>query len=358
MADGTNNAIKGARPVVQVDGSDNDSLTGGLLGLDIVETVSGLYRCEALFGNWGPSGGSTSFLYFDRKLLDFGKSFAITLDGTKLFDGRIGALEGRFPEGGPPQIGVLAEDRLQDLRMTRRTRSFADQSDADVMQAIAGEHGLQADVSVSGPSHKILAQVNQSDLAFLRDRARAIDAELWVEGTSLKVRPHSGRNAGSLTLAVGGQLREFSVLADLANQRTKLVASGWDVAGKSALTHESSDAAISSEVGSDDSGVSILKSKLGDRAETFAHGVPIDSAEVQAQADAVFRAMARRFVVGRGVVDGGSSAKMKVGVQVTLQSVGPLFEGKYYVTEVRHRFDASKGLRSEFRCERPGVGKP
>jgi hypothetical protein len=35
---------------------------------------------------------------------------------------------------------------------------------------------------------------------------------------------------------------------------------------------------------------------------------------------------------------------------------GPLFSGKYYVCEVRHRFDGQRGLRTEFRCERPGIG--
>ena len=64
--------------------------------------------------------------------------------------------------------------------MTRRTRAFADVSDADVASQIAGDHGLQRDVGVGGPTHRVLAQLNQSDLAFLRERARALDAELWI----------------------------------------------------------------------------------------------------------------------------------------------------------------------------------
>ncbi len=358
MAVATANPIRAARPVVQLDGQDHDALTGGLLGLDIFDTVSGLCRCEAAFGNWGAGGGSTGFRYFDRRLLDFGKAFAVTLAGTKLFEGRIGALEGRFPEGGPPQISVLAEDRLQDLRMTRRTRSFADQSDADVMRSIASDHGLTADVNLPGGQHKLLAQVNQSDLAFLRERARAVGAEVWVEGRTLKARTRTDRNGGTLTLALGGQLRAFQVVADLAGQRTKLVASGWDVASKSALSHEAGEDAIRAELGSDESGIGILRSAFGERAETLAHGVPVDAAEAEAQADALLRSLARRFVVGQGVVDGDSSAQLKVGTRVTLQSVGPLFNGSYCVTEVRHRFDARKGLRTEFRCERPGLGRP
>jgi hypothetical protein len=45
--------------------------------------------------------------------------------------------------------------------------------------------GLSAKVRADGPTYKILAQVNQSDLAFLRERARTIDAELWLDGRTL-----------------------------------------------------------------------------------------------------------------------------------------------------------------------------
>src|SRR5215831_21174567 len=89
-------------------------------------------------------------------------------------------MEARFPAKSPPELVVLAEDALQDLRMTRRTRTFVDQSDADVFNKIADDHKMGKSVQLSGGTHKVLAQVNQSDLAFLRERARAIEAELWV----------------------------------------------------------------------------------------------------------------------------------------------------------------------------------
>ena len=130
---------------------------------------------------------------------------------------------------------VLAEDRFQDLRMTRRTRTFADVSDADVISQVAGDHGLTPSVGVSGPTHKVLAQVNQSDLAFLRERARALDAELWVSDSTLNVQPRASRGGSPVTLTYGKELRELRVLADLAGQRTSLEVTGWDVSGKQAL---------------------------------------------------------------------------------------------------------------------------
>ena len=37
--------------------------------------------------------------------------------------------------------------------------------------------------------------------------------------------------------------------------------------------------------------------------------------------------------------------------------LGPLFNGKYYLSEAKHIFDNAKGLRTEFRAERLGIGK-
>ena len=160
--------VLSARPSILIGGQDKPELAAGLLSLAVSEDVCGLYRCEATFGNWGTSNGAPGYLYFDRSLLDFGKQLQVKVGDVALFDGRIMALEAQYPEGQPPRITVLAEDRLQDLRMTRRTRSFNDQSDADVAQKITNDHGLTPQIDLGGPTHKLLAQVNQSDLAFLR----------------------------------------------------------------------------------------------------------------------------------------------------------------------------------------------
>src|SRR3954451_11971686 len=179
MADAS--TIQSSRPAITINGQESASVTGGLLRLQVREDVHGLSDCELEVGNWGPAdGGDAGFLYFDRQLLDFGKTLKLTVGAWTMFSGRITGIEARFPEGNAPSMVVLAEDRFQDLRMTRRTRTFADATDVDVASRIAGDHGLTPNVGVNGPTHRVLAQLNQSDLAFLRERARALDAELWL----------------------------------------------------------------------------------------------------------------------------------------------------------------------------------
>jgi phage protein D len=341
--------------MIAIDGEDKSTLAEGLLRMTIVETTEGLYRLEATFGNWGTVSSRIGFLYFDRQTLDFGKTVKIKLGTDSLFEGRIMGLEANFPEGRPPEVAILAEDRFQDLRMKRRTRTFDDMSDSDIANQIAGDHSLTPNVNVSGSTHKVVAQVNQSDLAFLRERARNIDAELWMDGSTLNVQSHSSRGGQPLQLTYGQEIREFRVLADLSLQRTSFSVNGWDVSGKSAITHEATASVISSELNGDTSGVSILSSKFGDRKEAVAHSIPLTSQDAQSAAESFFKLSARRFVVGQGVAE--TDAQIQVGRKAQISGLGPLFSGTYYLTEVRHLFDGALGIRTEFIAERPGIGQ-
>jgi uncharacterized protein len=348
-------AVRAARPTISVAGEDRAPLGQGLLALLVGEHVTGLYRCEARFGNWGATNGNVGFLYFDRSLLEFGKRFAVRMGDESIFDGVIMALEADFPDGRAAELTVLAEDRLQDLRMTRRTRSFENTSDADVMRQVAGDHGLTAKVDIPGPTHKLLSQVNQSDLAFVRERARAMGAEVWLDGSDLNVKPRASRTGTSIRMTYGKELREFSVLSDLAQQRTSLMVTGWDVSGKEALRYEATDQTVQGELNGDTSGASVLRQVIGDRKESVAHTVPVSSREAQDRAEAAFRDQARRFLTGHGIAE--PDGRIRAGVQVELAGLGPLFSGKYYVTEVAHLFDGTHGMRTEFTVERPGIGR-
>jgi phage protein D len=346
-----------SRPAIAVDGTESSSLSGGILRLRVHEDVHGLYACEAEFGNWGPAGDDTGFLFFDRRTLDFGKQLSVTVAGATLFSGRITALEARFPEGNSPTLAVLAEDRFQDLRMTRRTRTFADVSDADVFTQIAGDHGLSPDVSVTGATHKVLAQLNQSDLAFMRERARALDAELALAGTTLTVKARPDRGRGQpFALTYGKELREFRVIADVAGQATTVEVSGWDVAGKAALKETADDSVVSGELGGGDSGPSVLSSAFGRRRECVANAVPQTADEARARARALQQRRARRFLVGHGTAE--THPELRVGATVRLNGLGPLFAGDFYLAAVTHVFDGTGGLRSELEVERPGLGRP
>jgi Bacteriophage probable baseplate hub protein len=345
-------------PTIKVDGTEKVGLQTVLNSLFVEETTLGLFRCEATFSNWGTKNGTSGYLFFNRDDFDFGRELSIELGppGSQLpvFKGRITGMEAHFPSSADPLLTVLAEDRFQDLRMERRTRSFADVSDSDVFSQIASQHGLTPQLDVDGPTYRVLTQVNQSDLAFLRERAAAIDAELWVDDHTLHVQTRSRRNTNTVALRHGSTLLEFSALADLSHQRTSVRVSGWDVAGKSALDEEAGESVVSAELDGKRSGSSVLSGALAARKERMTYSVPLSQPEARAMAEARYRARARRFVTGRGTADGNPS--IRVGSTLDLSGLGDYFDGKYYVRLARHTYDMQTGYRSSFEVERPGLG--
>jgi len=343
-----------SRPVIEVDNQERQELAAQLVSLEIFEDIEGMRRAELRFGAWGMTeAGSLGLVNLDRRVLEFGKAIKIRLGDELLFHGLIGAIEAEFAEAAPPVVILLAEDRLQALRMTRRTRVFEQSSDADVARRVAADHGLTPDIDWPGPTHAVLAQLNRSDLAFLRDRARATGAELSVEDTKLRARL---RRAGSaLELVQGARLRQCSVTADLAGQRSAVIVTGWDVAAKQAISVEAGPAALGAELGSLEGGSAVLDRAFARRRETLAHIQPSTTVEARAMGEAAYRRMARRFVIARGEAD--RDAAIRPGATLALRGLGPLFEGEYHCTEVTHRFEQTRGFRTSFVAERPGIGR-
>jgi phage protein D len=212
-------------------------------------------------------------------------------------------------------------------------------------------------VSLDGPTYKVLAQVNQSDLAFMRARARAVNAEVWVEDTKLLAKKRTDRSTdAALDLAYGINLVAVRARADLAHQCTEVGVAGWDVAAKEAIEETGDESAIGNELNGGVSGASVLQKAFGARKERVVHTVPLTSEEARAIAQARYRERARRFVTVAATSDG--DARIRVGSVLNLGSLGPLFNGKYIAVSVRHSYDGIYGFRTEFEAERAGLGQP
>lgn len=356
-----------ASPTLTVAGQDRPTLVDRILTMTVEEDTDGLRRLELRLGNWGGgasgndgggSGGGIGLALSDRAVLDFGAEITVAIGAGDraggVFDGLITAIEERYPLGSPPEMVVLAEDRLQQLRMTRRSRVFADVSDADVISTIAQDHSLTPEVDAQGPTHTQLVQANQTDLAFLRDRVRAVDARVRVDGSTLHVVPREQSTEEVVTLRRGADLRSVTVLADLAHQRTAVHVCGWDIAAKEGIDARADSGAISGEVTDGRSGVDVLGEALGDRVESIVHEGPLTQEEATALAESALRERARRFLTG--TVESEGDSRITVGATIGLEGLSPAVSGAYAVTEVSHRFDHAGGYRTVARIQRPWIG--
>ncbi|HJV09315.1 MAG TPA: contractile injection system protein, VgrG/Pvc8 family [Acidimicrobiales bacterium] len=358
----TEPAISTVTPVFSVDGQLVRDLARDCLRLEVSEGVEGLRTLQATFLASGgeATGPPDRMLYLDGAEVDFGRALRVSIgpDGLQryIFDGTISAIEAVFADGESPLVGLLAEDALMRLRMTRRMRTYRGKTDADIAAELAGEHGLEADVDADGPDYDVVHQLNQSDLAFLRERARLVQAELWCTGRTLHFRGRPQREGTSLTLFQGDELVQVRLCADLSHQRSTVAITGYDARQQETIEEQAGPEVLDAEVTGGRTGPRLVERALGASVSFRVREAALTTREAEAWARAEMLRRGRRFVTVSGTTRG--SPDMVVGSRLRLELVGEAFVGDgYYVTKVTHRYDHEHGFRTCFEAERSTVNE-
>lgn len=345
-------------PVLKMDGTVQADLARDLLRLDIEETTGGLRTLVAHVVGSASRENPTSDVveYLDGQVVDFGKRLEVSVgppgNERVVFAGLVSAIEVSFEEGDVPHVTVRAEDELMKLRMSQRSATYRNVSDGDVARTIAGRHGLTPDIAADGPTYDVVQQVNQSDLAFLRERARMVEAEVWAFDGTLHFATRDQRVGTAVTLTRGNELQSVSVRADLAHQCSRVHICGYDARQREAIDAEAPASTVQAEIAGGRTGPETLSRAFGDLEGRSVRDVPLAQAEAQAFAKAEMLRRSRRFVTVCGTTTG--TPQLVVGSRVTLARCGRPFDGDgYYVTYVHHMFDLARGLRASFEAERP-----
>jgi uncharacterized protein len=347
-------------PVFKIEGEIKGELARDISRLEIEEATDGLKTMTLALIAEGPKRNypEEQLLYLDGEIIDFGKTLEVSIgpaDTARIvFSGSISAIEAQFSEGAEPHVAVYAEDKLMNLRMTRRIKTWENVSDADIANQIASKNGLDVDTAASGPTYKVVQQWNQSDLAFLRERARLIQAEVWFENGKLYFKTRGNRTATSINLVQGRELIDVQIRADLAHQRTKVRGSGYDALARDKIDEEAGSEAIDREISGGRTGPAVLQKAFGARVSYRVRENPLVSGEAGAWAQAEMLRRCRGFVTAIGTTDG--TPDMVVGTRLNLDRVGKPFEGDgYYVVRVCHTYDLENGYRTHFEAQRATI---
>lgn len=349
-------------PVFKVDGTLVRDMARDIVQLRIEEATDGLKTLELRLIAEGPrpNEAGEGELYLDGRSIDFGRSLEVSIGAAGhariVFSGTVSAIEATYVNGVVPSVTLFAEDALMKLRMTRRMKTYENATDADIAKSIASAHGMQSEARADGPQYKIVQQWNQSDLAFLRERARLLQAEIWCTNNTLHFATRGNRTTTTLSLVLGGDLIEAQLRADIAHQRSKVKVSGYDATERDHIDETGEASEIQSEIAGGRTGAAILKQAFGERIAYRTRQDPLVAREAQAQAKAEMLRRARGFVTVSGMTNG--SPDMIVGSKLTLNGVGTPFNGEgYYVTRVCHTYDLLDGFRTHFDAERATVNE-
>jgi phage protein D len=356
----TEKLLSSVAPVFKVEGEVKGELARDLSRLEIEEATDGMKTMTLVLIAEGPRGSSTEEkqLYLDGDPIDFGKTIEVSIGPAEneriIFKGAISAIEAQYIDGADPHVAVYAEDKLMNLRMTRRMKTWENKTDEDIAKAIASANGLEADTAAPGPQYKVVQQWNQSDLAFLRERARLIQAEVWFENDKLCFKTRGNRTATAITLVGGNHLIDVQVRADLAHQRTKIRTSGFDASQRDKIDESADVDVIQSEISGGITGPATLQRAFGERISYRVRENPLASDQANAWAKAEMLRRCRSFVTAIGTTRG--TPDMIVGSKLKLDRVGKPFDGDgYYAVRVCHTYDLELGHRTHFEAQRATI---
>src|ERR1700683_2237715 len=216
-------AVYSATPTVRVNGQAYPKITELILAMSMTEQQGGMSELQLRVSNSARGGQNGASLAFeDDQILKLGAPIAIYAGDRnapqEIFRGTITALEAEFPEDGPPELLVMAEDMFQHARMARRTKVWQDKSLADIARWVASQINLTPVVTGLTDSLGTIVQLNESDLAFLRRLLARYDADLQVVGSEMHVSSRKDVARGRIDLELHSQLRRVRAVADLADQ--------------------------------------------------------------------------------------------------------------------------------------------
>ena len=227
---------------------------------------------------------------------------------------------------------VECKDKAVKLTIGRKSKYFYESKDSDILGEIIGTYGLESGVESTTVQHKELVQYNVSDWDFCVVRAQANGKVLVVDDGKISVKKPDASQAEVETVSFGATMLDFDAEMDARNQFQKVTSYGWNAADQELLKMEANDPAISlnGNVSYDD-----LASVIGLSNLELKNGGTSPDVALQAWADA--KALFNQFSKTRGRVKFQGIPAVKPNTTLKLEGVGDRFNGKVYISAIRHQ---------------------
>ncbi len=250
---------------------------------------------------------------------------------------------------------LIVECRDEAVKMTcgNQSRYYSDKKDSAIMEEIIGLYGLPKDVSPTRAELKEVVQYDASDWDFLLCRAEANGLVVNVEDGKITVAPPATSGQSVLNIQYGATLLELDAEIDARLQSKGITAQSWNATDQELLAAEAKEPTTTAN---GNINAAKLADVIGGEAHTIRHGGKLSQPELQAWADG--RLLKERLSKVRGRAKFQGFAGILPGKIMEIKGIGERFEGKLYVSGIRHSFakgnwetDVQLGLNPELFAE-------
>jgi Rhs element Vgr protein len=257
-----------------------------------------------------------------------------------LFKGIVVRQSIKVRERGQAQLVVECRHKACKLTVGRKSAYYLEQKDSDILTALLGAAGVDAEAEATAVTHEQQVQFACSDWDFLLARAEANGKLVFTNDDKVTIKAPSFSGSPVCTLAFGATLLELDAQIDARSQFAGVKSKTWDAAQQSVVEKEGADPNLS---GPGNLKSADLAAVVGLDSLDLRHAA-LPEAEAQAWADAAWLKSQLSRVSGVAKCQGIGTVNL--GDLVTLSGVGERYSGDVLVTGVRHEFDLVQGWKT------------
>jgi Rhs element Vgr protein len=250
---------------------------------------------------------------------------------------------------------LMMECRDEAIKMTSgsNSRYFIGKKDSEIMEDLIASYQLKKEVETTKPKLKEIVQYESTDWDFLLCRAEANGQIVMVEDGSVKIARPAIDAKPAVTVKYGATVLELDAEIDARWQSASIKAHSWNASDQKIIDAEAKEPP---SLKSGNLTPQRLASVMKEDPHQIRHGGKLSQAELQAWADS--RLLKERLAKVRGRVRFQGFAGVLPGKLIEVTGIGERFEGKMYVSGVRHTLsngnwetDVQFGLNPELFAE-------
>ena len=223
------------------------------------------------------------------------------------------------------------------VKMTGACKSsyYKDVKDSNVMEDLIGKYGLDKEVKPTAVTHKQLVQYNSTDWDFMLCRADANGMLCISEDNKVSISKPEFSGNTVLTVQFGATVLDLDAEIDARFQYKSIKGSTWNYTTQELSDSTEAETAQVPLAGNLDKDT--LAAVMNEEKYTLYNSAKMEDPEMQDWVNAMMMRHQLARIRGRVRTDG--TPVVKPGKLIQLNGAGERFEGKLYVTGVRHEVE-------------------
>jgi Rhs element Vgr protein len=227
---------------------------------------------------------------------------------------------------------IECRDKIFQAAINPISKYYKDEKDSSILDEILGTYSVEKEVTATKVKHKEMVQYEQTDWDFILLRAKQNGFFCIVSDGKVSIKAPKLSQDVAETVQFGSSLLDLDLEMDARVQPEQLKAVAWDYTEHQlmSVTANEPSGALNGNIGASDLAKKVTKKPL-----VIVQSSKMQEPELQQIADMLLLQARLSKIVGRAHFQG--TAKVKPGVLLELKGVGKRFEGKVFISGVRHQ---------------------